>query len=151
MKFLKTMLLLFQYTYYVTREADRPAERSLRISKARTVFVLALTEMFVLVTMYLLIARAIVGHPIPKPPLPFSISPVIASFTVAFVLCYTNVRIIGRDNRIQHYKEIFDAWDEGKRLRWKILLISIAVLSIAAFFVVGEVTQNGFDLQNWKY
>ncbi len=144
-------MLLFQYTYYVTREADRRAERSIRISRIRAIFVLALTEMFILLTTYLLIARIIVGHPIPKPPLPFSISPTIASFTVAFVLCYINVRIIGRDNRTQQYKEIFDSWDQGKRLRWKILLIAIAVVSLAAFFLVGQVTQNGLDPQNWKY
>jgi hypothetical protein len=59
--------------------------------------------------------------------------------------------MLGPDSRILHHKKIFDAWDKWKRLRWKVYLISIAVFSLAAFYLVGEITQNGLDPQNWKY
>ena len=133
------------------RETDKRWGFPVWITKFKVPVFLGIIEFCILLIADLSIARIILGHHIPKPPLPFSISPAVASYSVAFILCYINIRIIGRDSRIHRYKEIFDAWDKGKRLRWKILVISIMFASITAAFLVGEVTQNGLNPQSWKY
>jgi len=144
------MMTFFQYTYYMTCEMDKPRKWSARVSKMRAAFLLGLGETFMLAALYLFIARMVVGHPIYKPPLPFSIPPAIASFTLAFILCYMNVLIIGDEHRTHRYKELFDSWDKGRRLRWKILQISTVVLSLAVYYVVAETCKWGLVFQNWK-
>jgi hypothetical protein len=148
-KILETFMFLCQYDYYVMREADKRSDFPVWFTKYRALVVLGITETLMLATVNLLIYRIIYGQTFPKlPSLPF---PVIAAFTYGLVVYYINKRIIGPDSRIHHYKEIFDSWDKWKRLRWKVLTISIEVASLAAFFLVGEVSQNGLDPQNWKW
>jgi hypothetical protein len=144
-------MLLFQYTYYVMREPSKRWGFPVRLAKFRALVVIGLVKLLMLVTGYVFIARIILGHNMPNPPLPPWISPVIAAFAFGLVVNYINILIIGHDNRVFHYKVIFDTWDKGKRLRWKILLISIAGASLAVFFLVGEVSQKGLNPQNWKY
>jgi hypothetical protein len=149
MKILEMLMLLCQYTYYLMCESNRRLGWSHRSAITRALVLLGLTETLVLATISLLIYRVIHGQRFHN--LPFPLFPAIAAFAYGLVLFYINKRIIGGESRVRHYKAMFDAWNEGKHLRWKIMLISIAVLSLAAFFVTGEVTQNGPDPENWKY
>ncbi len=151
MKILDLIMLLIQYAYYVMREEDRRWGRPVRFTRIRTFSVLGIVEFWMLVVCYLIITRTFLGHRIPKVPLSFSPTSVISAFVGGLVVLHINKKILGCDSRIKRYGEIFDAWDKGKRMRWKILLILIAVLSLAAFFFVGELSQNGLEPQNWKY
>jgi Na+/melibiose symporter-like transporter len=144
-------MLYFQYAYYIGREADKPQKSSQGLTKAKTVFALGAVEVSLLASAYLAVARIILGHRLPRLPMPSFMSPIAVSFIVAFILCYINVRLIGRENRIHRYKEIFDGWSKERRLRWKISSLCLLFGSILLCFVIGEVTQNGVNPQNWKY
>jgi len=151
MKILHTIMLLYQFAYYAMREEDKRRGRSASITRFRTFGGLCIVELWWLVVAYLVVARIILGHRISGVPYSVSISSAIVAFAFGLVVHYINLRIIGPEGRIHHYKQIFDAWDKWKHFRWKALLIGILVLSAIVFFVVGEVTQNGPNTQNWKY
>lgn len=142
-------MLLYQYAYYAMREADKHSKFPIQFTRIRTFSVLSIIEALILATVNLVIYRVIHGqnfHKLPSPPYP-----VITFFACGLVVYYINKRIIGNDSRIHRYKEIFDSWDKWKRLRWKILLICIAVASLASFYLVSKITQYGLAPQNWKY
>jgi hypothetical protein len=140
MKILKTIMLLYQYAYYFMRQLDERARMPISFTKFKAPIVFGTVELWVLVAIYLFVDRIILGQPIHE--LPSSISPIVAAFAFAFVVCYINVRIIGDDSRIHHYKEMFDGWDKSKRTRWKLYVIAIAVASLAAFCFAGKASQE---------
>jgi len=142
-------MLLYQYAYYFMRERDKHAGMSISFTKFKAPVLYSIVETLVLATVYIFIDCIILGQHSHKSP--SSISSVVIVFLYAWIVCYINQQIIGSDSRIHHYKEIFDAWDKKKHMRWKIYVIFIAVSALAAFFIVGEISQNGLNPQNWKY
>jgi phosphate/sulfate permease len=140
MKILKTIMLLYQYGYYLMREWDIRAGMPVSFTKFKAPVIFGAVETLVLAAAYIFVDRIILGQPIHE--LPSLISPIVAAFAFAFVVCYINIEIIGDDSRIHHYKEMFDGWDKSKRTRWKLYVIAIAVASLAAFCFAGKASQE---------
>ena len=142
-------MLLFQYAYYMMRKADERMGLSPRITKFKAPVLFFIVETWIAAACYLLIHRLILGEPFQR--FPSSTPLLFIAYLFAFVLCYINIKIIGHESRIQQYKLIFEAWSSEQHMRWKVLVILIAVASLGAFFCVGEISQNGLSPQNWKY
>jgi len=142
---------LYHYTYYVMRKEDERRKWPTHITKMRAIGITSIAELTALMSIYLLLSRIVLGHPLPKPPLPSFISPVIASWGTAIIICYLNSLGFGNESRNRRYRKIFDRWSPRKAFWYRILLVLIAVGSLAACFLAGEITQNGWNTHDWKW
>jgi len=147
MKLLDTTMLVFQYLYYMGREADKRLRLPSAVSKIKVLVVLIMCQTILLGTIYSFGVCVIHGRPFSNT---HDIFEVIVLLLVGLFLIYINNRMLGNDDRIQQYKEIFDAWDKKKRLRWTILSTFIGLALLAACFVVLEMSQHGLEFQKWK-
>jgi hypothetical protein len=68
-------------------------------------------------------------------------SPVIGVAAVCLAACYMNQRLLGTAIQRRKYTKKIDAWNPGKRLRWKIYVIGIYESIFATFFLVAEENQ----------
>jgi len=140
-------MLVFQYLYYIGRETDERWGFPIAYSRGKLLTALIMCQFFLLAAIDSFADRVVFGSPFSKQT---DIFELIALLSVGFVLIYINHRMLGNNDRIRKYKRIFDAWDEKKRFRWKILSISIGLALIAACFLTIEVTHHGLDFQKWK-
>jgi len=146
MKILEVLMLFYQYAYYLMRIWDKRAGMSASFTQFKAFSIFGSFQALALVTVYGFVYHTMPGPPIHK----ISSSTVVTAFAIGLVLCFMNQRIIGSENRIHHYKEIFDAWDKNKRTRWTIYVISIAVSTLVAFLLVAEISLYGLNLKKWN-
>ena len=133
---MKKLMLIYQYAYYAVRESDKRKELSVGFTKMRVNALVSVFESFLLMTIYGWID---IMHGPHLHNLPTS---VLIVFPYILVVFYINNRLLGSQERIQHYKTIFDGWDKRKRQRWAYFVASIVLLIFVSFFIVIEVSQK---------
>jgi hypothetical protein len=136
MKIMKISMQLYQYSYYLMREWDKRAGMPPWFTEYKTVVFLFAVETWTLFAVYSFVEYIIPGSPIRSMP------SILIMFLYALAMCYFNQRLLGSQSRIQHYQEIFDAWDKGKRARWTIYVIAIVVLTFGGFLLGAEANRK---------
>ena len=138
-------MLIYQYAYYLISEWDKRAGMPVLFTEIKALSLFSMFEVLALGTVYGFVYHVMLGLPIREIP-----SSIIGAFAIGLMLCYVNQRIIGSENRIRHYRKIFDAWDKNKHMRWTIYVISIAVSTLLAFLLVAETSLNGLNPKKWN-
>ena len=137
-------MLLYQFIYYMMRGWDEQLRLPAWVTQSKAYAVFGALELFVQLTVCIIVHRMIFGHPFVGTDLPDldktpSIIMIIAYGSVTY---YINQRILGSDQRIEHYKKIFDSWDKWKRRRWRFYVTSIMISIAAAFLLTIEADQK---------
>ena len=134
-------LMLYQYAYYWMLEIDKYGWRgklSASVTKSKAFIAFAIVETCALGAFYIFIANIMLGVPIHKGAYP----PVIVFLIYVAAMVYVNKQLLGPSKRIEYYKDIFDGWDKGKRMRWKLYVILISVLAFVAFILAVQASRK---------
>ena len=125
MKIIRTLALLYQYVYYWMLEIDHGWLPEIT-SRYKAYLVFSVLEMLGLGALYTFVARVVLGFPIKQVDIP-------VAMIVAFVFAtfFVNRWLLGFPERVEHYRKIFDSWDKWRRVRWKLYVVMIAVLTVA--------------------
>ena len=151
MKSLETAMLLYQYLYYTMRRWDVQLRLPASITQGRAIAVLMGLELFLFITVCLIVHHIISGHTFVGSDLPDLRDPVFITEFIAFfsVLYFINNRLLGSDRRMQHYEKIFEAWDKWKRRRWSFYTWGIMGVVFAVLWIVMEADENRIYPRNW--
>jgi hypothetical protein len=150
-KILETSMLLYQFIYYMMRGWDGQLRLPAWVTQSKAIAAFGALELFVQLTVCLIVHRMIFGHAfvaanLPDLDKPSSIIVIIAYMSVTY---YVNQKILGSDRRIEHYKKMFDSWDKWKRRRWR-FYVSLIMISIGAgAVIVAEADQFGLHPKKW--
>jgi hypothetical protein len=144
-------MLLYQFIYYMMRGWDEQLRLPAWVTRSKAYAVFFALELFLVLTVCLIVHRMIYGHAfvgtdLPDPYKPSSIIAIIAYTSVTY---YINQKILGSDRQIEHYKKMFDAWDKWRRRRWRFYVTSIMLLIAAVFLIAIEADQFGLHPKKW--
>lgn len=135
---MKTLMLIYQFAYYwmIERDHGRSQPWHARYTAFCSVIVVEFFLLGSLLSIYNIIAIShgvvIYRSYLPRAQmLPFGIAAFIG-------LLYLNGKILASKERVARYKELFDAWDERKRTRWKIYVVSFAVMAFVVFVLLAN-------------
>jgi hypothetical protein len=131
MVILRTLVLLYQFAYYSQIEWDKKSwngKLPASFSRGKALGMFAVVEMWGLL-FFFCISIPILGVPPHEFFMPMGT-------VIFFALTYVNGWLLGPPERVEHYRRIFDAWDERKRNRWGIYCFLIAVSMLGAFLLL---------------
>ncbi len=135
---MKTLMLIYQFAYYWMIERDHGKSEPWH-ARYTALCSIIFVEIFLLgwiLAIYNIIAISQGGvihrsYLTQAQGLPYGIAAFIG-------LLYLNGKILASKERVAHYKKLFDAWDKRKRTRWKIYVVSFAVMTFVVFVLLAN-------------
>jgi uncharacterized membrane protein YeiB len=123
-----SVIFICQYVYYIARKGDVNAEMPPWFTNMKVVIFISATETLAFLVIYGLVDKIILASHTHK-----TSNPIWVLVPFGVIMCYLNQKIIGNENRIQHYKRIFDVWDKNKKMLWTLFVIAIPISVFVAF------------------
>ena len=134
---MKTLTLIYQFAYYwiIERNRHKPAW----LARQSALIAIGVVETYVLASFGALYNIIAISHGAVihrsyltrVQMLPYGILYFAA-------LIYVNAKIFASSERVARYKELFDSWDKRKRTRWKIYVVSFAVMAFVVFVLLAN-------------
>jgi len=137
MKIIETPMLLFQFAVYWLTEWHQRMWKgrgySIGDSRYRAICVLMIVQMAWIGMLFTFITNVVLAYPVhAHHTSSFEKLYTLASIAVLFAV---NWLMLGPRKRVEHYKRIFDHWDQRRCTRWKLCTAFLGGLGIVLFFI----------------